>query len=99
VTLRFTRELADDEGRVFVAYAPPRSLVVLGRRDPRNGELCVSRFFRKPPEAPWPDEGPASPVPIEHVTGEEAQRLLGEIERWMAEGAPGADWINRNEGA
>jgi hypothetical protein len=51
MTLRFSSELAADEGRVFLAYAPPRPLLVLGRRDPRNGELCVSRFYWKPPEA------------------------------------------------
>jgi hypothetical protein len=97
VTLRFSRELADDEGRVFLAYAPPRSLVVLGRRDPRNGELCVSKFFRKPPEAPWPDPNDTNAPAFEHVTGPEAEHLLDAIARWMDDGAPGANWINRSD--
>jgi hypothetical protein len=84
MTLRFSSELADDEGVVFVAYAPPRPLLVMGRRDPRNGDLCVSAFSWKPPEVPWPD--PKDPnVPFECVTGPEAERLLDAVERWNAE--------------
>jgi len=80
VTLRSSRELADNEGRVFVAYAPPRTLMVMGRRDPRNGDLCVSRYAWKPPEVPWP--GPDAP--FERITGPEAERLLDAVERWIA---------------
>ena len=83
VTLRSSRELADNEGRVFVAYAPPRTLMVMGRRDPRNGDLCVSRYAWKPPEVPWP--GPDAP--FERITGPEAERLLDAVERWIAEGS------------
>ena len=83
MTLRFSRELADDEGRVFVAYAPPRTLMVMGRRDPRNGDLCVSRYTWKPPEMPW--EHVESPnAPYEHITGLEAERLLDAVERSIA---------------
>ena len=80
VTLRSSRELADNEGRVFVAYAPPRTRMVMGRRDPRNGDLCVSRYAWKPPEVPWP--GPDAPC--ERITGPEAERLLDAVERWIA---------------
>jgi len=83
VTLRSSRELADNEGRVFVAYAPPRTLMVMGRRDPRNGDLCVSRYAWKPPEVPWP--GPDAP--FERITGPEAERLLDAVERLIAEGS------------
>ena len=83
VTLRSSSELADDEGRVFVAYAPPRTLMVMGRRDPRNGDLCVSRYAWKPPEVPWP--GPDAP--FERITGPEAERLLDAVERLIAEGS------------
>jgi hypothetical protein len=86
MTLRFSRELADDEGRVFVAYAPPRTLMVMGRRDPRNGDLCVSRYTWKPPEMPWEHvENPDAP--FERITGPEAERLLDAVEHWIAEGA------------
>ena len=85
MTLRSSSELADNEGRVFVAYAPPRTLMVMGRRDPRNGDLCVSSYTRKPPEMPW--EHVASPdAPYEHVTGPEAERLLDAVEHWITEG-------------
>ena len=83
VTLRSSRELADNEGRVFVAYAPPRTLMVMGRRDPRNGDLCGSRYAWKPPEVPWP--GPDAP--FERITGPEAERLLDAVERLIAEGS------------
>jgi hypothetical protein len=45
MTLRSSSELADDEGRVFLAYAPPRTLMVMGRRDPRNGAMCVEIYL------------------------------------------------------
>jgi hypothetical protein len=80
MTLRSSSELADDEGRVFLAYAPPRTLMVMGRRDPRNGDLCVSRYTWKLPEVPWP--GPDAPC--ERITGPEAERLLDAVERWIA---------------
>jgi hypothetical protein len=99
MTLWFSRELADDEGVVFVAYAPPCPRLVLGRRDPRNGELCVSRILRKPPGMPWPDPNDPKAPPCEHITEPEAKRLFDEIERWMAKGAPGGDWLNRNRDA
>ena len=84
MTLRFSRELADDEGRVFVAYAPPRTLMVMGRRDPRNGDLCVSSYTWKPPEMPW--ERVESPdAPYEHITGPGAERLLDAVEHCIAE--------------
>src|SRR5262245_19310390 len=82
---RSSSELADDEGRVFVAYAPPRTLMVMGRRDPRNGDLCVSSYTWKPPEMPW--EHIASPgAPYEHMTGPEAECLLDAVEHCIAEG-------------
>jgi hypothetical protein len=80
MTLRSSSELADDEGRVFLAYAPPRTLMVMGRRDPRNGDLCVSRYAWKLPEVPWP--GPDAPC--ERITGPEAERLLDAVEHWIA---------------
>ena len=83
MTLRSSSELADDEGRVFLAYAPPRTLMVMGRRDPRNGDLCVSRYTWKPPEMHW--EHVESPdAPFERITGPEAERLLDAVERWIA---------------
>ena len=92
MTLRFSRELADDEGRVFVAYAPPRPLLVLGRRDPRTGELCVGQVLTprpNAPDSPWPDPDDPNLPRMEHVTGPEAESLLDAVEYWMAEGAPG----------
>jgi len=83
VGLRSSYELDDDEGRVFVAYAPPRTLMVMGRRDPRNGDLCVSRYTWKPPEIPW--EHVESPdAPFERIIGPEAERLLDAVERLIA---------------
>ena len=76
MTLPFSSELAPDEGRVFVAYAPPYPVLVMGRRDPRNSELCVSQFYWKPPEAPWPDPNDPSGPRYEHITGPEAEHLL-----------------------
>jgi hypothetical protein len=96
MTLRFSRELADDEGRVFVAYAPPRPLLVLGRRDPRTGELCVGQVLTprpNAPDSPWPDPDDPNLPRMEHVTGPEAESLLDAVEHWMAEGAPGGRWI------
>jgi hypothetical protein len=82
MTLRSSSELADDEGRVFVAYAPPRTLMVMGCRDPRNDDLCVSRYAWKPPEVP----SPGADAPFERITGPQAERLLDAVERWVAEG-------------
>lgn len=81
---RFSSELADDEGRVFVAYAPPNPLLVMGRRDPRTGELCVGRWARKPADVPYPDPEDPRISLFEHVTGPEAERLLGEVARALA---------------
>jgi len=39
--IRFSSELADDEGTVFLAYAPPRPLLVIGRRDRRGAEAIL----------------------------------------------------------
>ena len=49
MTLRFSRELADDEGRVFVAYAPPRTLMVMGRTfGPGHPfSLCLLEYWRR----------------------------------------------------
>src|SRR5262249_33119420 len=42
--VRYSSELRDDEGRVFVTDVPGSPFQIMGRRDPRTGELCVSHW-------------------------------------------------------
>ncbi len=43
--IRRSNTLADDEGTVFVTCVPNSPIQVMGRRDPRTGELCVGEVY------------------------------------------------------
>jgi len=45
VRIRRSNTLADDEGTVFVTCVPNSPIQVMGRRDPRTGELCVGEVY------------------------------------------------------
>jgi hypothetical protein len=82
---RFSRELPDDVGTVFVTAVPNAPFQLTGRRDPTNGELCLGAIARPPKDMPWP---PADhPTWIEVVTGPEAERLILSVHRWLTERA------------
>jgi hypothetical protein len=69
--LRFSSELHPDEGFVFVTSVPGSPFQILGRRDPKNGELCVGSLFY--------GGMPSDDLPCEIVTGQEAQQLLNAV--------------------
>jgi hypothetical protein len=72
--VRFSKDLPDDVGRVFVTNVAGAPIQLTGRRDPATGELRVGALARPPKDAPWP---PADlPSWIEVVTGPEAERLI-----------------------
>jgi hypothetical protein len=75
--VRFSKELAEDEGAVFAASMPGAPLGIGGRRDPRNGELCVGSIIH------GVDIASLLSAPkmgfVEHVTGPEAERLIGTV--------------------
>jgi hypothetical protein len=79
MTMRSSSELPDDVGTVFVTAVPGSKFQVLGRRDPRNGELCAGSLMMAPLGASdlMPPELP-TPFPPEFVTGPEAERLVAE---------------------
>jgi len=83
--VRFSRELPDDVGSVFVTAVPNAPIQLTGRRDPANGELCVDSVLGGPTGAPWPP--PDTPDWIEVVTGPEAERLILSVHRGLTEQA------------
>jgi hypothetical protein len=83
--VRFSSELADDVGRVFVTAVPNAPIQLTGRRDPANGELCIGGVARPPKNEPWPP--PNHPSWIEVVTGPEAEQLILSVHRWLTEQA------------
>ena len=89
MTLRFSSELPDDEGTVFVAYLPGVAFIVTGPRDERTGELCVGHIGYPPPGMNVVEVLANAAPGSEKVTGPEAARLIIEIERWLAARAGG----------
>jgi len=83
--VRFSRDLPDDVGTVFVTAVPNAPFQLTGRRDPANGELCVGAIVGGPKDAPWPP--PDQPSWIEVVTGLEAERLILSLHRGLTEEA------------
>jgi hypothetical protein len=86
--VRFSSELVDDVGRVFVTAVPNAPIQLTGRRDPATDELCVGAVVGGPKHAPWPP--PDTPNWIEVVTGSEAELLILSVHRWLTERAEAA---------
>jgi hypothetical protein len=83
--VRRSRDLPDDVGTVFVTAVPNAPIQLMGRRDPKTGELCMgSAIIRPPKDAPWP---PADLPPCELVTGPEAEQLILSVHRGLTEDA------------
>jgi hypothetical protein len=90
--IRSSSELPDDEGKVFIAYVPGAPFVIMGRRDPVTGELCVGRiggekdqsgdFVKDSVTDVSPDEIKRTVPPwVEVVTGAEAEELIARVQR------------------
>jgi hypothetical protein len=82
--IRSGNELADDEGEVFVAMTPGIPILVIGRRDPRTGELCVGRVYPRPEEAKALNY---ADCPGEILTGTEAEGLVRAVYERLIEQA------------
>jgi len=79
--VRYSSELRDDEGRVFVTDVPGSPFQIMGRRDPRTGELCVSRWACVAYEEHRAAlDNLECPPPFEVVTGPEANDLINAFE-------------------
>ncbi len=76
--IRRSNTLADDEGKVFMTCVPSSPIQVIGRRDPRTGELCVGKVFASN-DCKLPTADDATEVGFERVTGEEAERLVAQV--------------------
>jgi hypothetical protein len=91
--IRYSSELADDEGAVFVAHVPNAPLLIFGRRDPATGELCVGRVCNKNESGLTAAElekrlnkDNARKRGIEVVTGPEAEQLIARVQRKLSAG-------------
>jgi hypothetical protein len=91
--IRSSSELADDEGAVFVAHVPDAPLLIIGRRDPATGELCVGRVCNKNESHLTAAEleerlnkDNARKHGIEVVTGPEAEQLIARVQRRLSAG-------------
>lgn len=69
--VRGSFELPADEGTVFVARDPAAPIEVMGRRA-QSGELCIGAIMVPRPHL----DLDAAPIPVELVTGPEAERLI-----------------------
>jgi hypothetical protein len=83
--VRFSHELPDDVGTVFMTAVPGAPIQIIGRRDPATGELCPGSIVRAPEDVgtslpPVPDD-------VEAVTGPEAERLILAVHHWLSEQA------------
>jgi hypothetical protein len=78
MTVRFSSELPEDEGTVFVTNVPDAPFQILGRR--RDGELFVGSTFIAGPAAPSIDdvcrEMCRKVGSIEIITGAEGEKLI-----------------------
>jgi hypothetical protein len=81
--LRHSRELDDEEGRVFVTDVPGAPIIVQGRRDPRTGDLCFSGTYEATEEARR--KVATSSDWIEVVTGPEAEALVAAVIKMRAQ--------------
>src|SRR5260221_14703869 len=81
---RSSDELPDDEGTVFVTNVPDAPFQIVGRRGP-TGELFVGRLMmpRDGRTTMSPEELARSPVRVEVVAGEEGQKLISDVARWL----------------
>jgi hypothetical protein len=80
--VRFSKDLPDDEGRVFLAASPNAAFGILGRRG-NDGKLYVGRAM-SPPEGKTPEAAIREAVEhygrdVEFVTGAEADELFRAI--------------------
>jgi hypothetical protein len=83
--LRRSNELDDDEGRVFVTDVPGASIIVMGRRDPATGDLCVSGTCPVNEET---KKGFANlPSGVEIVSGPEAKQLVAAVSKLKSKDA------------
>ena len=73
--LRYSRDLPEAEGDVFIARVPGVPIAVVGCRDPGNGELCVGGVG---PDLNAKQLAEAETC-CEMVTGQEAARLISLI--------------------
>jgi hypothetical protein len=82
--IRSSSELADDEGTVFVAHVPDVPRLIIGRRDPATGELCVGGVSKGDLTAAEIEEGlnNARQHGVEVVTGPEAEQLRAVLGHW-----------------
>jgi hypothetical protein len=95
VKIRCSNTLADDEGVVFATNVPGSPIQVMGRRDPRTGELCVSKVYMTSPEFEAAFHG-ARPK-FEAVTGAEAERLVAQVYTDITLGRT-ASWKTKGDG-
>jgi len=80
---RSSSELPDDEGTVFITNVPDAPFQIIGRRGP-TGELFVGRLtkLREDRTTLSPEELAAGPR-VEVIAGEEGQRLISDVVRWL----------------
>ena len=93
--IRCSDTLADDEGVVFATNVPGSPIQVMGRRDPRTGELCVSKVYMTSPEFEAAFHG-ARPK-FEAVTGAEAERVVAQVYTDITLGRT-ASWETKGDG-
>jgi hypothetical protein len=87
--VRWSSELPDDVGTVFVTAVPGAPIQLTGRHDPANGELCVGSIMRPGKDAPWPP--PVEELAwVEIVTGPEAERLILSVHGYLTAQADAA---------
>jgi hypothetical protein len=91
--IRSSSELADDEGKVFMAHVPDAPIFIIGRRDPATGELCVGGVYNKNESGLTAAEfeerfnkDNAKEHGIEVVTGPEAEQLIARVQRRLSAG-------------
>jgi hypothetical protein len=100
-------ELRDDEGRVFVTDVPGSPFQIMGWRNPRTDDLCVSGLVCVAYEEHRAVlDNPECPPPFEVVTGPEANDLINafeigpdgqprprRVERVMIDGEDGSQYL------
>jgi hypothetical protein len=78
--IRYTTELPDDVGTVFLTDVPNAPFLIHGRRDPISGELFVRNRYEAKPHMNIADLvaeiKQQHDIEVEIVAGEEAERLI-----------------------
>ena len=80
MSIRLSDDLPEGEGTAFVTAVPGAKFHVLGRRDPKTGELCAGTFCRR--STPLPELAPPF---LEYVTGPEAEHFLPEVAKLLGD--------------